>query len=568
MTGSPIGGAAPPPVPSIQEAEPMTSVDHDDANDPIDLTGATARLDELRIQNLGVIESLSLVLPGGSIAVTGETGAGKTMVVGAIQLLMGGRADPDMVRVGADEAVIEGRIVIDDGREIIARRVIASAGRSRAYLNGSLATATALAETVGPMIDVHGQHDQQSLLQPATQRSALDRFAKIDTEPLRLARTSIAAIDAAIADLGGDATERARQIDLLSYQLRELDDAEIDDPAEDDELRASEDRLASAFEDRTAAAQLTELLGSDGALAEAIASAASIADESSVFAELASRLTVVQDEVADLASTARTLSEEITDDPESREAVRARRQLLAEMRRKYGPSIVDVIAFREDLRSRLDDLQSHDARSLELDRRREVAHAELVAAETAICAERTAAAAPLAHAIETELQKLAMPRARVDVAVAGPAGDDVQLLLAANPGLAAVPVGKGASGGELSRTMLALRLVVSGGPPIKVFDEVDAGIGGETARAVGEALSTVGGRGQTFVVTHLAQVAAMADTHIVIAKSSDASDTVSQVRVLDDDERIVEVSRMLSGSPDSGAAREHAQELLSSTQGR
>ena len=216
-------------------------------------------LTELRIANLGVIEDLSLILPAGSVAVTGETGAGKTMVVGAIQLLMGGRAEPEMVRIGADEAIVEGRFIDRDGNELVARRVIPSAGRSRAYLDGGLATATALQDAVGPLIDLHGQHAQQSLLKSETQRHALDRFGGIDRAPLRNARADVAAIDAALADLGGDETERARQIDLLRYQLDELEAAALNDPEEDEALREEEERLAHVFDDQVAAAAASDL---------------------------------------------------------------------------------------------------------------------------------------------------------------------------------------------------------------------------------------------------------------------------------------------------------------------
>ena len=523
-------------------------------------------LEELRIQNLGVIEELSLVLPKGSIAVTGETGAGKTMVVGAIQLLMGGRAEPDMVRVGADEAVVEGRFVDVDGTEVVARRVLPADGRSRAYLDGALATATGLQERIGPMIDLHGQHSQQSILQhPGTQRDALDRFAKIDRAPLRNARADIAAIDAALADLGGDATERARQIDLLRYQLDEVTVAAIASPTEDTELQARESILANAFDHEVAAGQASDLLSSDGTAADALGEAASILPSGPPFDVVSARLQSVQEELSDLAAELRSIREGITDDPEARETVRQRLQMLVELRRKYGPTLADVIEYGDKLQAQLGQLESHEERVVSLSARREAAVAHLVIVSAKVLAARTKAAKPLATAIEAELSKLAMGNARVEVTVDGEAGDDVAILLAPNPGLPLLPVGKNASGGELSRTMLALRLVLAGGPPIKVFDEVDAGIGGGTARAVGEALSSLGGAGQVFVVTHLAQVASFAGHHIVIDKSTDGTATASQARILSAEERVIEVSRMLSGSPDSAAAHEHAEELLSAT---
>lgn len=523
-------------------------------------------LEELRIQNLGVIEELSLVLPAGSIAVTGETGAGKTMVVGAIQLLMGGRADPDMVRIGAPEAVVEGRFVDPDGTEMVVRRVIPSEGRSRAYLDGSLATATVLSEQIGPLIDLHGQHGQQSLLRPSTQRDALDRFAKIDRGPLRDARADVAAIDAALADLGGDTTERARQIDLLRYQLDEVVDAAITDPAEDIALQETEARLATAFDDEIAAGQAADLLGSDGAAADALGETAALLATSPVFETAAVRLQTLNDELVDLAGEMRTIQENTIDDPEARLAVRERLQMLVELRRKYGPTLIHVIEYGDELKGRLAQLEAHDEQVQSLTARRVQAIDALAKISKKTRDLRARATQPLARAVESELTKLAMPNATVKLTIAGEAGDDVSIMLAPNPGLPLLPVGKNASGGELSRTMLALRLVLSGGPPIKVFDEVDAGIGGETARSVGDALASLGASGQVFVVTHLAQVASCTDTHILIDKSTAKGSTSSQARVLDADERVTEVARMLSGSPDSNAAHEHAEELLATSE--
>lgn len=520
-------------------------------------------LEELRIHNLGVIEDLDLLLPAGSIAVTGETGAGKTMVVGAIQLLMGGRAEPDMVRVGAEQAVVEGRFVDADGIEVVAKRVIPVSGRSRAYLDGSLATATSMAERIGPLIDLHGQHAQQSILQkPATQRHALDRFAGIDRSRLRNARADVAAIDASLADLGGDATERARQIGLLRYQLDEIRAAQIAAPDEAETLQAQEAVLAGAFDHQLAAGQVTDLLGSDGAAAEAVGNAAALLPDGPPFVELATRVQALQEELADLAAEARSIRESVVDDPEARQAVRQRLQMLIELRRKYGPTLAEVLKFAESLDAQLTQLESHEEQVGSLTERRVSAVAHLDAVSAEVRAARQAATDKLARAIERELAKLAMNNAKVEITVDGEAGDDVAILLAPNPGLPMLPVGKNASGGELSRTMLALRLVLAGGPPIKVFDEVDAGIGGSTARAVGEALSALANAGQVFVVTHLAQVASFAGHHIVIDKSTRSGTTTSQARILTAEERVVEVSRMLSGSPDSAAANEHAEELL------
>lgn len=521
-------------------------------------------LEELRIENLGVIDSISLLLPPGSIAVTGETGAGKTMVLSAIQLLMGARAEPDMVRRGTDQAVVEGRFVDANGVEVVAKRVVPASGRSRAYLDGSLATASELQRRIGPLVDISAQHSQQSLMATSTQREALDLFCGVDASPLAEVRAEISRIGGELRGLGGDETERARRGDLLRYQLDELEAAALCDPHEDVSLLTQESNLANALEHQTAVGEAVQLVGADGPAAEALMSAASLLD-GGPFSGALSRLITLQEELAGLSGELRDIGETISDDPEARQQVRERLSLLVELRRKYGPTLADVMEYTGNLQGQLDELESHEVRVTQLSDQREAALRECDEIAANIEKMRSAGSAPLARAIEAELNELSMPNATVEVRVEGTAGDDVAILLAPNPGLPLVPVGKGASGGELSRTMLALRLVLTGGPPIQIFDEVDAGIGGSTARAVGRALSSLGTSSQVFVVTHLAQVATYAGSHIVIDKSSRGGTTRSQARVLSREERVVEVSRMLSGSPDSSVANEHAEELLATT---
>ena len=362
----------------------------------------------------------------------------------------------------------------------MARRVIPADGRSRAYIDGALATATLLGERIGDLVDLYGQHSQQSLLHPATQRAALDRFAKIDPGPLRVARADVAAIDAALADLGGDATERARQIDLLRYQLAEVVDAQVRDPDEDTALQAQEARLANAFDDELAAGQARDLLGSDGPAVDALGRAISILEDAELFGEITVRLRGLQEELSDVGSDLRAIREQIVDDPEARQAVRERLQTLVELRRKYGPTLTHVMEYGQGLQEQLNQLESHEDQVQQLTDRRQLAERHRAEVSEMVLKQRCNAAIPLSEAVEIELAKLAMPQANVRVDVEGSAGDHVAMMLAPNPGLPMLPVGKNASGGELSRTMLALRLVLAGGPPIKVFDEVDAGIGGRS----------------------------------------------------------------------------------------
>ena len=288
---------------------------------------------------------------------------------------------------------------------------------------------------------------------------------------------------------------------------------------------------------------------------------AALADRSP-FADLVNRLHGVSAELADLAAETRTRAESIDEDPATLEALRERRAMLRELRRKYGETLAEVLDFSRDSAERLAELVSFEAGAAVLDQRRDELLADLTRERAAVLAARTEAAPRLAAAVEANLGRLAMAGARLEVSVAGEAGDDVEIRLAANIGHDPQSLTKVASGGELARTMLALRLVLTAGPPTLVFDEVDAGIGGDVANIVGASLSDLAPSHQVLVVTHLAQVAAFADQHVAITKADVAGRTVSTARPLTDAERVVELSRMLSGSPESNTAREHAEELI------
>ncbi len=520
-------------------------------------------LSELLVRDLGVIDELSLVLGEGMTAVTGETGAGKTLIVGAIDLLTGGRADASLVRPGAIEAEIQGRFVVGDD-ELIVRRVIPRDGRSRVYINGHLATVSALSDQGIDLVDLHGQHAHQSLLKPGVQRAALDQFGGIDTQPLASLLDELRAADRALSELGGDDRARAREIDLLRHQLTEIEAAGIQDADEDGRLDDEESVLADATAHREAAAQTVSLLDADGPTASGVSSAIAALDGRSPFTDLSSRLQGLAAEIADIAAEARSRSEGIDDDPARLEALRERRALLRELRRKYGETLEEVLAYQAEMAERLDELIAFDERAAALDERRAALLADLTRVRAEVLAARTEAAPRFAAAVEGYLDGLAMAGARLDVTVAGEAGDDVRLRLAANAGHEPQALGKVASGGELARTMLALRRVLTAGPPTLVFDEVDAGIGGDVANTVGENLGDLARTHQVLVVTHLAQVAAFADHHVAISKKDVGGQTLSVAAVLDPDSRITELSRMLSGSPDSSSAREHAQELVAS----
>ncbi|HEX7276660.1 MAG TPA: DNA repair protein RecN, partial [Acidimicrobiales bacterium] len=503
---------------------------------------------ELHVRDLGVIADLTLVLQPGMTALTGETGAGKTLVVEAIELLVGERADPVLVRPGADEARVEGRFVVGE-EEVVLARVVPRAGRSRAYVDGHLATVAELAEIGGRLVDLHGQHAHQSLLGGRVQRAALDRFGRIDLAPLAAARTKVTAVDGALAGLGGDARARAREIDLLAFQVGELDAAGLTDPDEDDALEVEEELLAEATAHRQAGVAAHAALRDDGGAADAVALAIEAVGGRKPFAEIESRLRSVAAELDEAAADARRTADAIAEDPERLDQVRARRRQLRELCRKYGERLSDVLEYGADARMRLAELHSHDERVTELEEERIVAVAAVEQAAAAVGRARREAAPRLAAAVERHLRELALPRARFEVAVAAqeddPAGTTATFLLGANPGEVALPLAKVASGGELARTMLACRLVLSDAPPTLVFDEVDAGVGGQAALAVGRALASLGGQHQVLVVTHLAQVAAFADHQVAVTKDERDGRTVADVRRLDDHQRVVELSRML-----------------------
>ena len=527
---------------------------------------------ELRVENLGIIADLLLPIGEGMTVITGETGAGKTLIVDALDLLCGGRADASLVRDGADEARVEGRFV-DGEDEVVLARVIPAVGRTRGYIDGRLATAAELTERGRALVDLHGQHAHQSLLLPAEQRALLDRYAgepaveaRAELTEARLARRRV---EEQQAEIGGDDRSRARQLDLLRYELAEIEAAEIENPDEEAVLATEEEILADAEAHRAALEDAHTQL--DGAAQDALGAAIAAVEPREPFAAITARLRALQIEAAEVSHDVRVAAEGIVADPQRLADVQQRRARLRELVRKYGPTLADVQTYGAEARERVAEMEGYDERAAALLAALGEATQQVAAAARKLSAVRAEAAGPLAAAVEGNLRELAMPAATFEVSIepgdpetAGEDGaDEVTFLLAPNPGESARPIAKAASGGELARAMLALRVVLSAAPPTLVFDEVDAGIGGEAGTAVGRALATLGGQHQVLCVTHLPQVAAFADGHVAVSKAEGGGRTIANAELVLDDARVGEISRMLAGAGEAAHARKHAEELLS-----
>ncbi|NGN68061.1 DNA repair protein RecN [Streptomyces sp. A7024] len=556
-------------------------------------------LEEMRIQSLGVIDDAVVELSPGFTAVTGETGAGKTMVVTSLGLLLGGRADAALVRIGAKSAVVEGRVVVPDGAPAAVRaeeagaelddgallisRTVSAEGRSRAHLGGRSVPVGILGELADDLVAVHGQTDQQGLLKPARQRGALDRYAG-DAVAVPLAKyaaayTRLRAVSSELDTITTRARERAQEADLLRFGLDEV--AAVEPlPGEDVELAAEAERLGHA-ESLTAAANTAhaglagnpedpESVDATTLIAGAHRAVEAVRAHDPALAALADRLGEIGILVADVAGELAAYADNIDADPLRLSAVEERRAALAQLTRKYGEDITAVLAWAEEGATRLAELEGDDDRIGELTAERDALTAELTELAGALTEARGEAATRFADAVTAELSELAMPHARVSVDIRqtadfGPTGvDEVELLLAPHPGAQARPIAKGASGGELSRVMLAVEVVFAGSDPVPtyLFDEVDAGVGGKAAVEVGRRLARLAQSAQVVVVTHLPQVAAFADRQLLVEKTSDGSVTRSGVTVLEGEARVRELSRMLAGQQDSETARAHAEELL------
>jgi DNA repair protein RecN (Recombination protein N) len=554
-------------------------------------------LTELRIRNFAIIESLSLPLSGGFNVLSGETGAGKSIIVGALGFLLGERGSSDLIRTGADKATVEGVFDIgsypsiaalidergidtDDGT-VVLKREISNAGRGRAWANGSPVTATVLGEIGRMLVNLHGQHEAQTLLDADSQRQILDTFGASTSQAgaVREAYVELSRIRREIAQLSTRRSDAERRADYLRHVAREIEDARLiagEDTRLEDEARV----LENADELRTISEGAGALLSDDEAgIIERLGHVSRALGNLQRIDPAAAKLQETFDSgfyaLEELSRAVDDYTRSVELDPDRLEIVRRRRDLIFGLVKKYGPSLDDVIETGRQSRAELDLVDSGSFDLAQLEAQKKSASETLASAATKLSSMRASAAKKLSKAVDPVLPELGMTGGRFTVLLNGkPAPDengseDIEFRVALNVGHDARPLARVASGGELSRVMLALKTILARADsvPTLVFDEVDAGIGGKVGLQVGDTLRRVAQHHQVFAISHLPQIAARAHNHIVVAKAAKGGVTTADVAVLEGSHRVVEIARMLGGDPDSKVSRAHARELLETAAG-
>jgi len=548
-------------------------------------------LTELIIRNFAIIDRLQVAFGPGFNVLTGETGAGKSIIIDAVGLLLGDRARPDLIRSGEEEATVEALVDLggrpdlrqavtaagfDAGDELVLRRVVSRSGKNRIYVNGSLATLAQLQPLAAQLVTIYGQHEHQSLQRSDTHLALLDRFAGLDEELQNYQDIyrRLRDLDEHLKRLESAERERQQRLDLLCFQQRELVEAAVR-PGEDEELGA--ERLLLQHAERLAAATeggYEALYGEEGAVCERLGT---LADELAGLAKIDPQLGLLAEAVRtslyaleDVATQLRDRARRTAFEPGRQQEVETRLALLANLKRKYAPTLDEIIEYQARIEQEIEELADLDAAREGLGKLRDDAVAELHQVAARLTRERQEAGRRLQSAVEAELQGLAMPRARFEVRLA-PLGQPSarglergEFFLSPNPGEEAKPLARIASGGELSRLMLALKRAAPEGEaiPTLIFDEVDAGIGGVAATAVGEKLRAVARTSQVLCITHLPQVAAFGDRHYRVEKCEEGGRTRTALVLLEGDERVREMARMLGGAKITERTLEHAREMI------
>jgi len=551
-------------------------------------------LTDLSITNVAIIDSLHLVLRSGLTILTGETGAGKSIIIDAVGLIMGGRASAELIRSGEDVAVVEALFdisglpevgqMLDDsgfecGSELLIKRSISRSGKNRIFINGGMSTLTLLSDISRRLINIYGQHESQTLLRPENQLHLLDAFAGNISrrETFATLYRELQEVQERLDRIDELERETSRKLDLLSYQSEEITTAELREN-EDEELEQQRQLLANAEKLGTASAEAFEqLYGSDGALLGSLnrikTSIRDIAVIDQSLSELAASLESCYLQLEDAAIGLRTYASRVEADPFSLQQAEDRLDQINRLKRKYGATIADILVFKQQVDQELEQLRGHEQDRLTLQVERDKLGKELQALGVELTGRRTAAAGKLKLALEREARQLAMKNVVIEVLLtpfseARPSGyERVELLFSPNAGEPPRPLAKIASGGELSRLMLAFKQVLpEGDVPTLVFDEVDSGIGGATSETVGRKLKKVAQRQQVLCITHLPQVAVFADHHLRVEKRIGNGRTATTVTPLDGSARAEEISRMLGGAVITDTTRRHAGEMLATAQ--
>ena len=554
-------------------------------------------LTELRIRNFAIIEQVTLPLGEGFNVLSGETGAGKSIIVGALGLLLGERASADLIRTGADKATVEGvfdvaklkgiaALADDHGIEVeddtlVLKREIAANGRGRAWVNGATVTATVLAEIGRQLVNLHGQHDAQTLLDGESQRRILDAFGGAETQATTVRSTygELAALRREITSLSSRRAEAEKRADYLRHVAKEIEEAGLS-PGEDTKLEDEARVLENADELRTLASSLSELLSGDeasvmtqlGAAQRPLTSIERIDPSAARMQELFDAGFYALQE---LARSVEDYAGSVELDPARLAEVRLRRDRLFGLLKKYGPTLDNVIEAGRSARAELDLIDTAQFDLANLNARETDARRRLTAEAEKLSDLRLTAAKKLNKAVDALLPPLGMPDGRFSVLLiardepTAEGAEDVEFRVALNVGHEDRPLARVASGGELSRVMLALKTILArvDRVPTLIFDEVDAGIGGRVGLQVGDTLRRVAKEHQVFAISHLPQIAARAHHHIVVAKGAKGGVTSADITVLEGSSRVNEIARMLGGDPDSKISRAHAKELLETAAG-
>jgi len=557
---------------------------------------------ELRAENYAVIDHAVAVFGPGLNLLTGETGAGKSILIDALVLLLGSKASSDVVRFGAEKAVLgcvfestpgaeeilEQNGIDAEGDEILLRREIGSNGKGRVFVNNQPATVAVLRQLAPELALVHAQSETLTAFDAAQQRLLLDRFGDITGDDVAAAFAHWRALRVQIDELRADEQERMRRMDLWSFQAKEIESAGIADAEEDTRLETEKRVLANAerlFAGATAAQELLyeAEVSAESLLGGALRHVEDLAKFDEQFRETAQQLSTAKSAVEDATATLRAFAGQVTASPERLGEIEDRLAALDRLKRKYGKTLAEVISFGEDAATKLADLENRDARLVELEKDLSASAGKYVEAARRLTVERTKAAAKLSKTAEKQINELAM-QARFEVEVAPREDEDawtafgwdrIECRIATNPGEPMKPLTEIASGGEMSRVMLALKVSVEEGaataankkrrtalPRTLVFDEIDIGIGGRAAEAVGQKLKTLSRSQQVLCITHLPQIAAFADQHFLIEKAAKRGRTHTGVRLMEPTERVAEIARMLSGASLTETSLRHAEQML------